>query len=653
MRGICLNAMRINAVIAAMLSLPMIVVPSVAKAATSQAPQPTPTPFTVATQAPIVAPSTSPAAVTSPPPLPSPTPEDFRQYALSASKITFYYDRYTLGADDHVRVQLPDGGVVTGDTFAMNIKLNRFVIAGDVEIVDHGLHLRAAAFARFISPAERTYIIPIGDKPDRWTYEGEDLSVAPIKGREMPGDAFFLPDFTHATPFLIGKRALIVPNESIRLIPGTVVLGPAHIPSPVYFINLSPNVNYAQNSLANAEFDGPYPFAGGTHTRSTVHIRYDPLNKLYASYEQQLAVTDHSYISASINPLTRPQRQYNVIGYDRLAPELDGRLLVQESAFQHWLQQPLSASAVIAGQFTRGLPHLGYVQYNQNFFYESLLAAPEPGINGAYYYGDPSHPWAPAHPSDGTITFNGFDHQPFRSVPLSYRLRAGYGYAHSAPIDEGYEVVPPTSFGGVTYPTLWHNFVGATLTTASFHLIKNRGYSTGTRDYVFNAYLDGQLQGYSIPHQTTTLQLSMSVSKTFDQHFSSYVNYQILNIHDSYGSAQLLGYPPMPVYSPVTNHTYDGYAAFIGFATVRSWTQSIIYTPSEAFQASVTIRENHDFPAPVPGPIVPLVGFAPYQITPQIRVRMLPNLLLILSRSYYFHFGIQNWDPQFTFQLTK
>ena len=86
---------------------------------------------------------------------------------------------------------------------------------------------------------------------------------------------------------------------------------------------------------------------------------------------------------------------------------------------------------MIAGQFTRGLPHLGYLQYNQNFFYDSLLGAPQP-VDGDYYYGDPSHPWAPAHPSDGTLTFNGFDHQPYRQIPLSYRLRAGIGYAHNA-----------------------------------------------------------------------------------------------------------------------------------------------------------------------------------------------------------------------------
>ena len=114
-----------------------------------------------------------------------------------------------------------------------------------------------------------------------------------------------------------------------------------------------------------------------------------------------------------------------------------------------------------------------------------------------------------------------------------------------------------------------------------------------------------------MPRHTDTIQWSFSLSKQINHFFATYVNYQILNIRDDYGSQQLLAYPPQAVFSPVTNHTYDGYEAFIGFATVRSWTQGIIYTPSQAFQASVTIRENHDFPAPIPGPIVPLVGNTP------------------------------------------
>jgi hypothetical protein len=569
------------------------------------------------------------------------------QYAIAAGKVTFY-GRYVLTADDNVTVRLPDGGTITGDAFSMDLRLNRFVIAGHVEVKDKGVDLRAAAVARFFMPIERTYLIPVSPEPDRWTFEDESFTH-PLRGREMPGDTFFFTDVSREPPFIVGKRALLVPSESIKITPATVVLGSAHIPSPGYFINLSSNVNYAQNSLAAAEFDGPYPFAGGNHSRSTLHIRYDPLNKLYASYEQAFFVTDSGYVTASINPMTRPQRQYNLIQDDRFAPKAEERIFFQESAFQSWLKQPLSAGALVTGQLTLALPR-SYLQFNQDFFYGSLLAMPRP-IDGQYYYGDSSHNWYPGHPSDGTVSWIGRDTQIGKVRWLTYRLRSGWGYAHDPVIDEGTEYVPPPALGGVNYTTLYHDYVGATLTTASFKLIRDR-MGIG-RDLYFNAYADFQRQWFSMPHVTDNLTIAGSLSKQLTPKLSSYVTYSIQQINDNYGSQQLLAYAPNAPYSPVTNQTYPGYEAFIGFATVRSLTEGIVFTPTEYFQASITARENHDFPVPIPGPIAPLVGFTPYQITPQVRFRLLPNLQIILSRSYYFHFGIQNWDPQFTFQITK
>ena len=234
MLGQHLNAMRIVALSAAMVCSGIFAENTpAATPAPVQPPQPASTPLTVPTPLPIALPSQSPIAVPSasaalpspgaavspeqspsPSPTPAhaapsplPTPQSFKQYAVTASKITFYYDLYLLGADNRVRVQLPDGGVVTGDTFAMNIKLNRFIVAGNVEIKDRGVDIHAAAFARFFSPAVRSYVIPITDEPDRWTFEGDDLTT-PYKGRQMPGDAFFLPDLTKATPFIIGTKAL-------------------------------------------------------------------------------------------------------------------------------------------------------------------------------------------------------------------------------------------------------------------------------------------------------------------------------------------------------------------------------------------------------------------------------------------------------------
>ena len=54
---------------------------------------------------------------------------------LNAKSINFYYDRFLLEADGNVRLRTSDGFTVTGDAFSMDLKLNRFMVAGHVRCV--------------------------------------------------------------------------------------------------------------------------------------------------------------------------------------------------------------------------------------------------------------------------------------------------------------------------------------------------------------------------------------------------------------------------------------------------------------------------------------------------------------------------------------
>ena len=53
---------------------------------------------------------------------------------LSASHISFYNDQFEVEADGNVRVTTSDGFTVTGDAFSMDLKLNRFLVAGHVTL---------------------------------------------------------------------------------------------------------------------------------------------------------------------------------------------------------------------------------------------------------------------------------------------------------------------------------------------------------------------------------------------------------------------------------------------------------------------------------------------------------------------------------------
>jgi len=565
------------------------------------------------------------------------------QYALTAKRITYWANRQLLTADERVDLELPTGVHVRGQTFAMDLKLNRLVVAGEVSIQGPGVDLQGAAFARFFDP-QRTYVVPFLSEPDRWTFLGDDFST-PLKGRTMPGDTFALPNVQGEKPFIIARKALIVPAQSIHFFRGDIVVAGAAIPAPFYFLNISSNPNWGEQALAGATFDGPYPFTGGAHSESSLHLRYDPIDHVYLALTQQLFVTNRSYLALSASPVTQPQRQYNAIGDDRITPKLEDRLFVQESVYQHGLSQPLSAQGFFNNTLTIGL-HRSFIQIVDDFFYDSFLGAPQP-VDGMYYYGSPEHAWVPNHPTDGQISWIG-SAQRIWPLPLTFNFRGGYGFVHDA-------ITPPQTLNGATWPTLYHDFAGATLATTSFKLVRDP-HGLG-RDLNLNAYEDLLLQSYSSPHHVVQLQSTVSLSKQIVKHLQSYASYQITNIQDIYnkGTDQSAAYPPFkpPIFSPITGEFYPGYNAFIGASTIRSLTEGLIYTPSDNFALGVTARQDRDFPQPIPGPnSQPLVGFAPYQITPQLRLKLAQNLFVTIQRSYFFHFGTQNWDPAFSTYIT-
>jgi hypothetical protein len=601
--------------------------------------------------------TSQPIPISTSTPTPTSTPKPALPFTVSAKRVAFYSDLFALGADGNVLVILGDGTRITGNTFEMHLKLNRFVIAGNVHVhTKDGQDIPGAAFAEFFD-FDRAYFVPIvpgTESPDRWTIINDDFA-RPLRGREMPGDAFSLPDFTTEHVFLYGSKALIVPRESVRFTPAFINLNfvankaPIYVPSPSYFFTFSANPNFAQNGLAGAYFDAPYPFAGGPHGLAAAHLRYDEINKAYLSYEQHLAITDRSYVVFSANPITRPQKSYNLLAMDHLSPQVQTQLFVQENAFQHDFSRPLAASAFSQFKTTIGLRR-SFVQINEDESWQSLLANPAP----LTYYGDHNHAWIPDHGSDGQISWTSFDNHVYQHTPLMLRLRSGMGFVH-----DSYNF--PASFGGVNYPTIWQHFAGGTLYTPALHL-KNPPF----RNWYFNAILDKQRQWYSSPHFTDTTSTSLSLSKTFDKHVSAFVSYSILNTGDFYGAQQSLAYPSQVPISPITGQSYPGYAAFNGFQTSRSLAETVIWSPSNAVTLNVTWRENHDFPDPIPYLTAPLgflqtltateqpdIGVSPQQLTADLRLRLRPNLLIDLGRSNYFNWGNRRWSPQFTILISK
>jgi hypothetical protein len=621
--------------------------PSSAQVSPPQAPPGVPTapPIPSAPPLPIgPQPSASPSA--------SPTPPTGRRldaFSVTAKRIAFYSNRYDIGADGDVTVVLGDGTRITGNTFSMDLRLNRFLVAGNVKVAADGQQIDGAAFAEFFD-FDRAYFIPIASEPDRWTFASGDYAH-PLLGRQMPGDVFYLPDLSGERVFLYAKKAVVDPHQSVRFTPAEINFGLTFVPFPSYFLNFSPNPNFAQNSLEGATIDGPLDFAGGEHALATAHIRYDPTNSIYPSYEQHQVSANH-YIVASINPLTRPLKQYNLLVYDQLAPKLQAALFFQETAFQSGFSQPLSATAFASGQLTAGLPH-SFLQLTDYAYYNSLLGQPQPGIGGALYYGDPSHNWVGNHPNDLFLNWTGFRNA-VGKLPLYLQLRSSFGVAHD-------EIAPIQSFGGVAYDTIWSKALGFNLSTRPLTVLRD---PTGRRrDVYFTGWLDKQRQWFSVPHHVDTTQTALSLTKLIDpQKLAVIVSYRNTNTGDFYGAAQLQAYPPNSVVSPATGQVYPSYQAFVGFGTTRSFIEQLNYTPTPQFTLTLSMRENRDFPEPVPGtllvaggiPYFNNYGVSPYQATFDVRFRVNKLLVFDISREYFFNFGgFERWSPTFQFQVLK
>jgi hypothetical protein len=186
-----------------------------------------------------------------------------------------------------------------------------------------------------------------------------------------------------------------------------------------------------------------------------------------------------------------------------------------------------------------------------------------------------------------------------------------------------------------------NTYVGATVYTPSIRIAKQTTISVKT---------DDQRQWFSLPHHIDTQNTTATVAytPTLSKVPAMFLSYNVLNIGDYYGAAQLSAYPPAA--DTIVNQfgTFTGLAAFRGLATSHALTGSIVYTPTQYFALNVQMQHFNVTPAPVPG----VGGQPPYEFYADARFRLTPNLLVDIARGYYFNFGSQLWSPQFTVTLS-
>lgn len=611
-------------------------------------------------------------------PTPAPTAAPPRSVLyLNAARLDFYYNRFLIEADGNVRIRTSDGFTVTGDSFSMDLKLNRFMVAGHVTMHDASGTVSGAAIADFLD-FQRIYLLPVTTAPDRWTFLNGDLAH-PVKGREMPGDAFYFPQVSEH-PSITGTGAVIDSKTYVRFVNAHTYFLNAGVPLGTYVVNFSPNQYFAQNTLSGASADLTWNMAGSPNALTALHLRYDPTYKTYLSVEQHL-VGEHEYAIFSVNPATRAEKWYNLALYEKLGSRFQIQTFTQYYAQQNYLSEPRASQQTTFINATYAFPH-SYVTATSQLTNYNMLgpASLGPGtIAGSL-----------DHPSQVQLTASSFQNK-IPGLPLFEQIYEGYGFNHDtvggnqylqgypgnpqppiptpglqaygAPCPDQHGVKPPpgqtATYYCPVYTTIWNTVLGFNLFTESIKLNRpDNPYET----YYFNASFNKQYQWNSLPHWISTTNENFTISRQFTRAINTYVGYQILNVGDHYING---GYLPC---EPVgTSNCPLSFTSFRGVSTLRTTSLGFNDAPNPEFNFSLLVRHHEDYPIPVPGTFglppnniigQPLytsyLGQAPYDATGDVRFKILSHAMLDVSRTFYWYgnpYRTTFWQPTFVIQL--
>jgi len=557
---------------------------------------------------------------------PLPASAQIDTIVVRAGRIGFYSSHYIVTADGNVRVTLSDGTTISGRYFEMDLKMNRFVVAGGVSVVHGSYEYSGAAFGEFLD-LKRGYFLPATPEPDRWTFLDSDYAK-PVKGREMPGDAFNMPETGVEHPFILAKEATIIPKTGIALKPARIYTEGVYVPTPSYYQNFSPNPYLVQNGLAGATGGVGYPFFGGPHSTTTLFGRYDSTNKTYLAIEQNFG-WQNAYLVASISPLTRPDKEYNLLGLIKTRNQrFQVSTFEQLNTLQSGFSEPLYSTALENLQLTYGLKN-SFLQLTANQYHQDLMAEPLSGTYGG-------HPFIPNHPNNFELAWVGANQRISKYVPISFRLRGGLLTAH--------DTFGLGTFDGTPYTSYWQHFLGFTIFSDPYNLTPHAAFDQAVS---FSVTYDRQRTFVSsFPRFQDQSTLTAVLSKLQGHKGSMYLAYTVTNEGDYLGALQPVIYPPTVFNNPYNGQTYPGFAAFDGFVTLRTLQYSYTYTPTPYFSFTFVAEKHKDFPDPIPY----YWGNPPYDVTGRIQARISPILSVLVQRSYFFNFGPQGWN-QWTIQF--
>ncbi len=547
-------------------------------------------------------------------------------FRVTSDRLTFYNNLYVMTGYGNVRIDLRNGSKIAADSFVIDLRLNRFVVSGNVRITTLQKTYEGAALSADLENGT-SYFVSLDGTPERLTFRDDRFTNAE-SGGEAAADAFAFPDLKNSPASLIGTKVTIGAGEYIRF-DGcrTQILGgyKYYFPLPICYINFGSDPNLAQDALNGASVGAQYKFAGNANSTSSLLLNYDTVNKVYGALEQNLS-SPNGWAVVALNS-SNDSRIISGIAYAQPAENLGVRASSQLHFLSPDATNDLNWFSYSDAEVTQGLPY-SYLQLNYSFANEASQG-PGPGFDiGAY---------DPTHPSSIQLGLRSSD---LRLGPAAFNLAGGYGQTH-----DPYGL---QTFGGVTYTTLWFDYLDAALFAPS---LKFGSRSDPGNLLSLDLLATDQREWYSLPHYTNWTTTSATLTKSFSGKATLSLGYGVENVADIYPGAQRQAYPSFaPPQGP-------GYAAFEGLATFRTLSLGATYTPSARLSLAATLSQHTDFPAPIPNffalapqpvlginPYPNYLGQPPYQLYAGARIRINDQLSLDFQNTYFFNYQGADWS---------
>jgi hypothetical protein len=522
-------------------------------------------------------------------------------YRLSAQRVAFYTNTFILQGRGNVHVDIGSEREISADFFSMDVRGNRFIVAGNVRLLGPNVDDSFAAFSVDLV-AKRAYAIVANGTVDRLSFSENDF-VHPQRDEQPPPDAFELPLITYPASKL-GHKIVIGTRSYVRY--GSCVtqfIGGAgvYIPIPSCYVNVGDDPALAQSALAGASAGGEINLTGSANAVSGIFLIYDRVNGFYAALQQNVA-SSKAWAVFALTASGHPG--LSVIG-----------ALTPSDAFGVRVSTDLQSVAPTATSTLTGFRYSDIrVSQALGFGYAELFAsgAADSGTGSQFF---PSRPFsaqfdlATPNVPIGNLAFG--------------TMRIGYGEQHNP---FGVQQLGPTD-----YTTLGFGYLNAALSTPAIPI----GGADPRRRFDLGLLAGEAIQSFSIPHETAITTTAVSLTKPLGASTVS-LSYSIANVADRYADQQLA--------YPVT------IGGFNGLATFRTLALGATVEASPQLTTSLTVRLHDDFPKPAQGlfPVVdaaPLgqnpypfqLGEPPADVTLAFRIRLNPQLSLDVTDTHFIN----------------